>query len=307
MFKKELPVFIFNGFLDSGKTKLMKEILESDDYYHDGKTLVIQTEEGTISLESSWCQEYHINVELCLEDEMFNKEYIANLVKKYQPNQIFLELNAFFDIQNLVFPKQCKIYQWVTTIDTTKFEIFYNNMKQIFNNMVSNATIIIFNRSDDIEGLGNYRRMIRAFNQQAQIGFEDKNGNVKTTLDEDLPYNINDDFIELKDEDYPVWYLDIFDNYDKYKGKTIKYRAYVRDVTKETIIVGRRIMTCCEADIQFCGYECLTDQFVQNNSFVMVTGKVVKHFSEIANEEVMMLELTDIEKLPYVEEKYLTF
>lgn len=307
MLKKEIPVFVFNGFLDSGKTKLMREILESDEYYHDGKTLVIQTEEGIVDLEASWRHMYHINVEVCLEDDMFNKAYLDELIKKYHPTQIFVELNAFFDVSSFEMPKECRIYQWVTTIDTTKFELYYNNMKQIFNNMVAHATIIIFNRSDNMEGLGNYRRMIRAFNQTAQIGFEDKNGNVKTTLDEDLPYDIKADYIELKEQDYPIWYLDIFDNHDKYLGKTIKLTAYIRDITKDTIVVGRKIMTCCEADIQFCGYECLTDKMVKNNTLIELTAKVVKHFSTISNQEEMMLEAIDIKELPYVEEKYLTF
>ena len=36
---KEIPLFLFNGFLDSGKTTLIKEIIESDKAYQGYKTL----------------------------------------------------------------------------------------------------------------------------------------------------------------------------------------------------------------------------------------------------------------------------
>ena len=98
--KKKIPVFMFNGFLDSGKTKLMKEILEGDEYYHNGNVLVIQTEEGVVELDPTFKHMYGIHVETCIEEENFTEAYISELIKKYKPVQLFIELNAFFDIDN---------------------------------------------------------------------------------------------------------------------------------------------------------------------------------------------------------------
>ena len=305
--KKKIPVFLFNGFLDAGKTKLMKEILEDDEYYQNGNTLVIQMEEGINELDDSFKRLYGINVALCLEENDFTEDYVSSLIKQYKPKQIFIELNAFFTIDRLPLPKTCQIYQLVSLIDATTFEMYYNNMRQLFNNMLANSTIIIFNRCDGINNLGNFRRMVRAFNQQAQIGFENSEGNITTRLDEDLPYDINQDTIIVKEQDYPIWYLDVFDGFDKYKGKTIVFEGFIRDITRSTIVVGRRIMTCCEADIQFYGYEVITDEIVKMNSYVRITGEVTKCYSEIAQEEVMMIKAHKIETLEPRIEKYLTF
>ena len=305
--KNEIPIFLFNGFLDSGKTKLAKEILESDETYHYGRTLVILTEEGLEEFDPTFNHMYGLNVVSCLDEEELTEQYVNDLVKKYKPKQIFMEINAFFNIENLPIPKNGKIYQQVTTIDASKFGVYLTNMRQIINQMVSYSTIIIFNRCDGVKELASFRRSIRAFNQNAQIGFEYFDGKVRTQLDEDLPYDINSDKIVLKDEDYPIWYLDIFDNYEKYKDKEITFRAYIRDVTEDSLVIGRRIMTCCEADIAFYGYEVISDQMIKNNSFVEVTGKPIMRYSKIAQEEVMMIEASSIKLLPPEIEKYLVF
>lgn len=304
---KELPIFIFNGFLDGGKTSLMKEIIESDDMYHKGKTLVILTEEGLEEFDDAWKKEYGVNVEVCLEQDDFTEKYLNGLVKKYKPKQVFMEINAFFDFDALSFPEYFQIYQQVTLFDATKFEMYYNNMKQMINEMVKFSSIIVFNQCDGVKNLASYRRMIRAFNQQGQVGFESSDGKMTTMLDEDLPYDINSDYIELDEASYPIWYLDVFDGAPKYQGKTIKFTAYVRDVTPHSLVVGRQIMTCCEDDIQFYGYEVIADDFVMNNSLVELEVEVIKNFSFIANEEVVMLKAKSIKVLDYIPEKYLAF
>ena len=304
---KELPIFIFNGFLDGGKTSLLKEIIESDEMYQKGKTLVILTEEGLTELDETWQKQYGVHVEVCLEQEDFTEKYLNALVKKYKPKQVFMEINAFFDFDAIDFPEYFQIYQQVTLLDATKFEMYYNNMKQMINEMVKYSSIIVFNRCQGVNNLASFRRMIRAFNQQGQVAFESENGKMTTMLDEDLPYDINDEYISLNEEDYPVWYLDVFDGAQKYAGKTIKFTAYVRDVTPHSLVVGRQIMTCCEDDIQFYGYEVLSEQFVNNNSLIELECEVIKNYSYIANEEVVMLYAKSIKILPYVEEKYLNF
>ena len=66
-------------------------------------------------------------------------------------------------------------------------------------------------------------------------------------------------------------------------------------------------MTCCEDDIQFYGYEVIADDFVMNNSLVELEVEVIKNFSFIANEEVVMLKAKSIKVLDYIPEKYLAF
>ena len=304
---KEIPVFLFNGFLDSGKTTLIKEIIESDKAYQGYNTLIIATEDGEVEYDSKWIKDNEVYVEIMLDDEYKDDLYFYNLFKKYQPKQIVIELNAFVDFSEFKFPRNFVVYQEVCLFDASKFELYYNNMKPIINKMVAYATLVVFNRTFDNNNLAKFRRNIRAFNQNCDVAFENKEGKLTTILNEDLPYNINSDLITIEDKDFPILYLDITECFDKYIDKTLTFNLYVREVTPNTIVVGRQIMTCCADDIQFFGFECLTDEFVFNNSFIKLTCKPIKHYSEIANHDVIMLKAIRIEKLEYVEEEYLEF
>lgn len=304
---KEIPIFLFNGFLDSGKTTLIKEIIEGEEAYRGYNTLIIATEDGEVEYDSKWVEANEVNLEIVLDDEYKDEEYFYKLVKKYDPKQIVIELNAFVDFEEFKLPRSFVVYQEITLFDTSKFELYYNNMKPLINKMVAYSTLVVFNRTYDNENLAKYRRNIRAFNQRCDVAFENNEGKLTTILDEDLPYDINSNEIVIEEKDFPIWYLDITECFDKYKDKVITFNAYVRDVNSNTIVVGRQIMTCCMDDIQFYGFECITDDYLFNNSYVKVTCTPIKHYSEIAKANVIMLKAITIEKLEYVDEEYLEF
>lgn len=303
----EIPVFLFNGFLDSGKTTLIKEIIESDKGYQGYNTLIIATEDGEVEYDLNWQKKYEVNVVIINDDEYKEELYFYELVKTYRPKQIVIELNAFIDFNEFRLPRNFSIYQEITLFDTAKFELYYNNMKPLINQMVQYSSLIVFNRCGKNENLGKYRRNIRAFNQKADVAFENEDGKLTTILDEDLPYDINSDSIYIEDNNFPIWYLDITECFDKYENKEITFKAYIRDINSNTIVVGRQIMTCCLDDIQFYGFECITDLRFNNNVFVEVKCKPIKHYSEIAKANVIMLEAISIKELEFVEEEYLEF
>ena len=265
---KEIPVFLFNGFLDSGKTTLIKEIIENEPAYHNYNTLIISTEDGEVEYDQEWKDKYKVNVEIILDDEYSDETYFYELYKKYRPNQIVMELNSFVNFNEFKLPRNFAIYQEITLFDATKFELYYNNLKPMINQMLEYSTLVVFNRCTGDYNLGKFRRNIRSFNQRTEVAFENAEGKLTTILNEDLPYDINSNVINLADDDFPIWYLDITECFDKYQNKVINFNAYVRGINDKTIVVGRQIMTCCEDDIQFYGFECFTDSHVNLDSFV---------------------------------------
>lgn len=61
-----------------------------------------------------------------------------------------------------------------------------------------------------------------------RIVLEDAEGEIEqATLEEDLPYDINADVIEIKPEDYGIWYIDCMDQPERYQGKTVEFTAMV--------------------------------------------------------------------------------
>lgn len=305
---KELPVFLLNGFLESGKTTLIKEIVENNEQYHDNSTVIIACEDGEIEYDDDWCEKFQVHVEHIDSQDDLTVEYLEKLDSIYMPDRIVIEYNSFFDWEAQEFPEYMVIYQQITLIDAKTFNVMFNNMKKIFQQMVLNSSLVIFNRCDGIKDLGLYRRWIRGLTQQAQIAFEDKNGNLTTMLDEDLPYDLSKDVICFEEDVYPTWYVDVFDNYEKYFNKTFKFKAFVRGIEKKTIVVGHDVMTCCSEDIQFLGYEVVNESKtkVKLGDCVYLECYVTREYSDLAGEEVVMLHAKGITILPKEEPKVLT-
>ena len=46
MAKQQIPVYLFTGFLEGGKTKMLQEILEDENFNDGCKILLIVCEEG---------------------------------------------------------------------------------------------------------------------------------------------------------------------------------------------------------------------------------------------------------------------
>ncbi len=306
---KEVPVFVLNGFLDSGKTTIIKEIIENNGNYQNNTTVVIACEQGEIEYDEKWCEKYGVHIEYIEKQEDFSVDYFKKLDKHYMADQYVIEYNSFFNWDEQEFPPYMAIYQQITMIDATTFNVYFQNMRQVFQQMVKDSSLVIFNRADGNKELSQYRRWIRIMNPQAQIAFEGANGQLSLTLDEDLPYDINSDNIILKEIDYPTWYIEVFDKTDKYLGKTFTLDVFVTDKNKETLVVGHQVMTCCAADVQFLGYELIlpkgTEFFI--GDYIRITAKVIKSYSKIAKEEVVMLEATKAMLLPPEKEKILSF
>lgn len=307
--KKELPIFLLNGFLESGKTTLIKEICENNPQYHDDTTLIVVCEEGEIEYEDSWKEKYKINVVNVDSEEELTPEYLESLDKEYAPDRIVIEYNSFFDWDKQEFPDYMVIYQQITLIDASTFKVMFNNMKKIFQKMVEYSSLIVFNRCDGIKELSQYRRWIRGMTQQAQIAFEESNGQLTTRLDEDLPYDLSKDEIHFEEDIYPTWYVEVFDNYEKYFNKLWKFKCFVRDITEnDTYVVGYDVMTCCSQDIQFLGYEVIDESNtkLKIGDCIYIECYVKREYSKLAGEEVVMLHAKKITVLPHETPKTLS-
>ena len=163
-----------------------------------------------------------------------------------------------------------------------------------------------------IEQIPTYKRNIKAINQNAEIIFEDKNGEVNATLEEDLPFDVGADVIDLDDTGYGIWYIDVLDNMQRYAGKTISYVGMVlhpENFPKGYFVPGRMAMTCCAEDMAFLGYACKYDQAdtLKQKEWVKVTAKVAIEYFEDYGKEGPVLHAISVEKTKAPKEEVISF
>ncbi len=277
------PVYIINGFLDSGKTDFFRYTLAQPYFRTKGKTLLIVCEEGENDYEEKLLKSTNTVVEYIEDEEDFNPDALVALDAKYNPERILVEYNGMWNFKNMRLPIMWALEQQITVIDASNFELYFNNMKSLLAEQIRNSDLILFNRCDEIEDLASYKRNVKAINQKADIIFEDKDGEVDVTLDEDLPFDLNADPIDLNNYGYGMFYLDALDHVERYEGKTVRFKAMVlkpEEFPKNRFVPGRMAMTCCAQDMQFLGFACEYEKTeeLREKDWVLVTAKVEKQY-----------------------------
>ena len=294
-------VFVINGFLDSGKTQFINYTLAQPYFRTKGTTLLIVCEEGEEEYDERLLKATNtvlVNVE---EESEVAPDKLMEFEKKYRPSRIIVEYNGMWNYKNFKLPFGWKLEQQITLIDTSTFELYYTNMRSLLAEMMRKSEMIIFNRADNfVEKLPGYKRNVKALNQAAEIIFEGKDGEINATLDEELPYDIKADKINLTDDTYGAFYIDALDNTDRYKDKEITFVACAMipgDYAKEVFVPGRSIMTCCAEDIQFLGFPCkyAKAKEIKNHSWVKVTCKLNREYFDGYKAEGPVLTALSVE------------
>ena len=254
-----MPLFLINGFLEAGKTEFLQFTMEQEYFQTDGKTLLIVCEEGDTEYDEELLKA--TGTELITIDslEELTPEKLTKLELLHNPERVLMEWNGMWNQDELRLPKDWTIYQQVTIIDGSTFDLYVKNMKPLLGAMVRRSELIICNRCDGIEDLEGYRRTLLAMNNKAEIVFEDEEGEISQVSEADLPYDMKADVIEIPPEAYGIWYIDCMDKPDRYRGKVVEFTGMVLkspEFPKNYFVPGRMAMTCCEADMTFLGYVC---------------------------------------------------
>ena len=259
-----IPVYIINGFLESGKTSFIKFTLGQKYFQIPERTLLILCEEGELEYDKKLLRRSGTDLEIIEDQDDFTVDALEYLVKRYKPGRILVELNGMWNPKELTYPKDWEIEQQITTINASTFQMYYTNMKSLVSEHVRTSELIVFNRCDGMEEeLPNFKRSIRAVNSGAEIIFEDSKGEINVSLDEELPYDLNAEVIELDDAGYAMFYIDAMDNPARYDGKVLSYVGSVMKppkFPKGYFVPGRMAMTCCAEDMAFLGYVCKYDK-----------------------------------------------
>ncbi len=299
----DIPVFIFTGFLDSGKTTLIRDTLESPDF-EAFRNLIIACEDGDEDYSPEYLKRNHAFLVRVDKEADFTDAFLADCAKKYDPDQVIIEFNGTWKLNTLEARRLPKYWDYAgmfSCIDTTTVDNYLANMRPLFLEQFSQTGLIIFNRCTEETDRTRLRRIFKAFNPGVQTMFEREDGEDMGDVADQLPYDTSGDIIELEDIDYGIWYLDALEHPDVYMGKKISFLAQVykgKNLDNGTFVPGRFIMACCANDIRFMGFVCSYegDFRYRQRDWVRVSVKFNYGYVRQYHEEAPMLELISIEK-----------
>lgn len=280
----DIPVYLIAGFLDGGKTNFINGILE-DGFAREEKTLLLCCEEGEEEYNKNALD--NVTVVTVEDEEDLTCSFLKECEKKYKPRQVLIEYNGMWQMERLykdVLPANWVLYQIMCMVQASTFDTYARNMGQLMMEKITNTDMLIFNRCTPELRDSLRKRNLRMVNRRADIYLENNDGTSEDYLTGDeCPFDMTQDVIEIPDDDFGVWYVDVMDHPDRYKDKLVHMKLVMCHSKKYPGVdcPGRFAMVCCEKDVTFLGLLARGEGLEQykNHDWMEITAKmgVEKH------------------------------
>ena len=311
----ETPIYLFTGFLEAGKTRFIAETMR-DPNFNDGKRkyLVILCEEGEEELDPS---DFGSNVSFATFDEesRLTPDRLAALQKRAGAEVVVVEYNGMWVLDSFynALPESWMVYQEICIMDSTTALNYNANMRQLTVDKLTSAEMVVFNRTTKDTDRMPLHKLVRGVSRKANICYEDINGEIEFDQIEDpLPFDISAPVIEIKDEDFAIFYRDMTEDFAKYDGKTLRFKGIVAldsSLPQGSYAIGRHIMTCCADDIAYRGVVAkgMGSLKLATRDWVTVEGRITEEYSKLYRGRGPVLTVTKIQKSDKPEVEVATF
>ena len=313
---KDVPVYLFTGFLEGGKTKFIQETLEDRRFCNGEKTLLLICEEGEEEYAPEQFATDTVQIRVVEDQKDLTRENLEKWLTETKSERVVVEYNGMWmlDVLYNAMPENWMVYQEFMFADSTTFLSYNSNMRQLVYDKLKSAELVVFNRFDEktVDKMA-FHKIVRGASRRADIAYEAKNGKVVyDDIEDPLPFDLNAPIVEIGDDDFALFYRDMADEPKKYDGKTVRFkcRCLVRKkLPANCFVVGRHVMTCCVEDIQFAALVCQWDKAdtVKDDSWMILTAKVNFKFHRAYNRRGPVLSYISAESCEAPEQPVATF
>ncbi len=258
----DIPVYVFTGFLDSGKSTFLQSTLEDKRFNNGERTLVLLCEEGECELDPSRFSGKNVTIHRIEDLEEVTTESLIALQKGCRAQRVMLEYNGMWLLNDFYekMPKNWIVYQEMMFADANTFPAYNANMRNLAVDKIQGAQLVVFNRAQKGFDKMELHKIVRGVSRRVDIAYEYSENDVEyDDIEDPLPFDKEADVITVYDSDFALWYRDLSEELDTYDGKTVEFKGQVvvdRTIPKDCFIVGRPLMTCCVEDIRFAGLVC---------------------------------------------------
>lgn len=298
----EIPVYLFTGFLEAGKSSFIQKTLEDPRFNQGENTLLLLCEEGEVEYDPSAFSGQHVFVETVESPEELTPDNLDRKCKKHACERVIVEYNGMWMLDAFYagMPKEWMVYQEFMLVDARTFLHYNKNLRELVVDKLNSCEMVVFNRAaPDLDQM-EFHKIVRAVSRRGEIAYEDENGKVSyDQIPDELPFDFNAPVITIGLEEYAIWYRDISEEMDKYEGKTVKLSGYAikrEDLPDNTFVFGRQLMTCCSDDLAFAGVLCVwkgTDK-LQHRDWVELTAKVELRQHKIYGRKGPVFQVLDL-------------
>ncbi len=312
---KNIPVYLFVGFLESGKTRFIQDTLCDIRFNNGEKTLLLVFEEGIDEYEPSLFSGQNVFIETIDSIDLLTPKHLSSLQEKCNAERVIIEYNGMWLLTELFdnLPKKWQVVQTMMFADANTFINYNSNMRNQTVDKLRVSELVVFNRMDKSIDKMELHKIVRGVNRRADIAYEYTDSSVEyDDIIDPLPFDIDAPLIEVKDTDYAIWYRDLLEESDKYNGKTVKFRAIVasdKRLPDNIFAAGRHVMTCCIDDVEYMPIICIAkkNHNLKSRDWVMISGKIKIEYCKFYKGKGPVIYLEDIALTSPPKEELATF
>lgn len=130
---QDVSVYLFLGFLESGKTKFIQETLEDPRMENGERTMLLVCEEGVEEYEPDKFQVNNVVVVTLENASELTVQTLESLTAKHKAQRVIVEYNGTWLLQQFfdAMPESWVINQMMTFFDSNTFLNYNANMRQL--------------------------------------------------------------------------------------------------------------------------------------------------------------------------------
>ena len=313
----EIPVYLFTGFLESGKTTFIQGTMEDKRFNAGESTLILLCEEGMEEYDLSRMPGggKNVSIRTVESEEDLTPENLSAWQSAAKAKRVMVEYNGMWMLDTLyaAMPEGWTIYQEICFMDAVTFLTYNANMRSLVVDKFNSCELVVFHRwTPDMDQM-QFHKIVRATSRRSDIAYETAEGDVTyDDIEDPLPFDVNAPVIEIADTDYALWYRDLNEHMETYVGKTVKFKGLVAVEGKlpaDSFVIGRHIMTCCEADITYGGIVCdwKGAKTLKQRDWITVTARLALEYHKAYRKKGPVLKVTKVEPAEVPEQQVVTY
>ncbi|MBQ3791791.1 MAG: GTPase [Clostridia bacterium] len=314
--EEPIPVYLITGFLESGKTTFIQEILSDPRNNRGEMTLLLTFEEGEVEYDFSEFSSGDVSFRTIGSEDEMTPEALLAIDEEEKPERVFIEYNGMWLLDALfaALPDNWAVVQEITVADAQNYATYNANMRNLVYDKLKSCEAVLFNRVPGKEAIPALHKLVRQSSRRCNISYEFRDGTtVPDEIEDPLPYDLSSPVVKIEDRDYAYFISDLFDNPENYIGKTVEFLALAASGPKfpaGMCVVGRQLMNCCAADIQFAGIAGRwsgASDFGEDGVWLRVTGEISVDRCVMYNGKGPILTIRSIKPAKEPEDPVATF
>lgn len=313
--QKQIPVYLFTGFLDSGKTTFVQSTLEDKRFNSGEKTLLIRCEDGEEEYDLGAFSSDNVFLRSVEDEENLTEQAMDRWIRETDSVRVIIEYNGMWPMQKLydTMPENWIVAQEICFAEAGTYQVYNANMRNLVFDKLQTCEVIVFNRCDGVD-TDQLHRIVRQANRRCNIFYEYPDGrSIHDDKEDPLPFDKNAKTVTIEDRDYAYFFADLMENTDDYAGKTVSFTALYpaegKSLPGNVFIAGRMLMNCCAADTQFAGLACYISgtEKPAKGSWFRLTGRIRLQRNKMFQGKIPVIDVNSYERCSEPEEPVATF